>query len=55
MSFAAAREFGNRMREGYRELGYRTVDVPCASCEQRAAFILDSVREGQASEPQASQ
>jgi len=56
MSFAAAREFGNRMRDVYRELGYRTVDVPCDSCEGRARFILDSVRrEEQATEPQASQ
>ena len=43
MSFAAAHEFGERMRDAYRELGYRILEVPRDSSKARARFVLDSV------------
>ena len=40
MSFELANEFGNNAQEVYARLGYKTVEVPKASVEDRVAFVL---------------
>lgn len=41
MSFEEAAGFGEQLREVYQSVGYRLVEMPRASIEDRAAFIRD--------------
>jgi predicted ATPase len=43
MSFEDAKSFGSVVRSIYEELGYRIVEVPRFSLEQRAQFILAEI------------
>lgn len=45
MSFQEAAMFGDLVRGVYRDLGYALVDVPRASIDDRAAFVLSAVTE----------
>jgi predicted ATPase len=38
--FSAAREFGNRLRTIYEQLGYTLLDLPCVPVKERADFVL---------------
>ena len=40
LPFSQAREFGNSVRAIYERFGYTLIDLPCASVEERAGFIL---------------
>jgi predicted ATPase len=53
MTFEAAADFGERVRNIYVELGYSIVDVPRDTVVARAQFILDAVGlRGRAAHPQ---
>lgn len=43
LSFEASREFGSEIRAVYEESGYRLLDLPFASIEERARFILHHI------------
>jgi predicted ATPase len=43
MSFEQAKAFGEDVRSIYEELGYRIVEVPRSSLEERVQFIIDRV------------
>ncbi len=43
MSYGEAADFGERMRDAYRGLGYTLVELPRESPEARARLILDRV------------
>lgn len=43
LSFEAARDFGELIRQTYQELGYHLVELPRATPEARAQFILAQV------------
>ena len=42
-NFAEAEATYQAMRETYTELGYELVDLPCASIEERAAFVRAAI------------
>jgi len=44
MDFQQAYEFGERVGEIYRELGYDVLQVPMLSIDQRAEFIYDKIQ-----------
>lgn len=44
MSFEDARAFGIAVRSIYEKLGYRILEVPRISADERAQFILDTIR-----------
>lgn len=41
MSFEAAKDFGIKVQQIYREYGYKLIDVPFVSPEERAQFIIE--------------
>lgn len=43
MSFAAAKAFGDDVCEIYREFGYKLIEVPCVSPEERVQFIMEKI------------
>ncbi len=43
MTYGQAADFGERMRDAYRALGYTLVELPRESPQQRAQFVLDWV------------
>jgi predicted ATPase len=43
MSFEDAKAFGDVVRSIYEELGYRILEVPRFSLEERAQFILAGI------------
>ena len=43
MSFEEARAFGEELARGYRDLGYRLVELPAGTPETRCEFILQHV------------
>ncbi len=43
MDFESARRFGERVNDIYGRLGYKTIDVPRVSTEERAEFIVDAI------------
>lgn len=48
MSFEAANQFGNNIRDIYLNLGYKLIDVPFESAEIRAQFIINTITESMA-------
>ena len=46
MSFAAAKQFGEDLREVYLTLGYSVVEVPRAEPVERARFVVNHVQRG---------
>jgi len=44
MSFQQAYEFGERVHEIYRELGYQVIQVPLLPIDNRAEFIYDKIQ-----------
>ena len=44
MSFQQAYEFGERVQDIYRELGYEVIQMPMLSIDQRAKFIYDKIQ-----------
>lgn len=41
MSFDLTRDFGVKVQEIYKELGYSLITVPCVSPEERCQFIME--------------
>ena len=44
MSFELAQDFGLKVQKIYSEYGYRLIEVPCISPEERAQFIIDRLK-----------
>jgi predicted ATPase len=42
MSYEASAAMGNRLRDIYQKLGYRLIDLPLSSTEERVQFLLDN-------------
>lgn len=45
MTYQQANEFGERVAEIYKTLGYNIIEVPRVSAEERAAFIYQKLHE----------
>lgn len=41
MSFAAAKEFGDLIKQAYIDLGYNIIDVPLLTIDKRVEFIIE--------------
>jgi predicted ATPase len=43
MSFESAKDFGIKVQQIYSEYGYKLINVPCISSEERTQFIIEQL------------